>query len=295
MHEVAGGAPNPLFVWIRGAASKIESIGAGNPRLEAEYLMAAALGVPRIQLWLIDGAPAPDAIGRFEALLARRLAREPLQYVLGTAEFAGLTLEVGPGVFIPRSETEVLVERVETRLRARFGGCAAAPRILDVGTGSGAILLALMERFPDATGVGVDVTAEALVWARRNAVRMGMDARVRFVEGDLLGAVGSNERFDAVISNPPYVTRREMEQLAPEIRDHEPAVALDGGEDGLDLLRRLIPQAPARLSSGGLLALEIGITQGEAVRDILSNGPWHGIEIHPDLAGRPRVVLVERL
>ncbi|MBM3286835.1 MAG: peptide chain release factor N(5)-glutamine methyltransferase [Candidatus Eisenbacteria bacterium] len=290
----SGGFPNPLFLWIRGAASRIESIGAGNPRLEAEYLMAAALGVPRIRLWLLDRPPAPDAVARFEALLERRMSREPLQYVLGTAEFAGLTLDVGPGVFIPRSETEILVERVETRLRARMGGCGAAPRILDVGTGSGAILLALMERFAEATGVGIDQSPDALVWARRNAVRLGLDDRVRFLEGDLLDPIGPDERFDAIVSNPPYVSGQEMKGLASEIRDHEPAAALEGGEDGLDVVQRLIPQAAARLSPGGLLALEIGITQGEAVRSLLGGGSFRSVEILPDLAGRPRVALVER-
>ncbi len=154
---------NPLFARIREAARRIESIGAGNPRLEAEYLMAAAIGIPRIQLWLIDRPPAAGELAAFETLLARRLAHEPLQYVLGTAEFAGLTLAVGPGVLIPRSETEVLVERVETALRALRGGCEAAPTIVDVGTGSGAILLALLHRFEGARGIGIDVREDAAV------------------------------------------------------------------------------------------------------------------------------------
>jgi release factor glutamine methyltransferase len=294
---------NPLFDQVRDAAHRIESIGAGNPRLEAEYLMAAALGVPRIRLWLIDRHPSREEFAAFDALLSRRLAREPLQYVLGTAEFAGLDLAVGPGVLIPRSETEILVERVETALRALHGGCAAAPVIVDVGTGSGAILFALMRRFESSRGIGIDTQAEALGWARRNAARLAKDDstgfpglldRVEFRLGDLLEPLLPNEVVDAIVSNPPYVRLDERETLAPEIRDHEPPQALFAGADGLDVTRRLIPQAATRLRPGGLLALETGITQTDAVRALLPDGVWSDVVVRPDLTGRPRVVLARR-
>jgi len=298
---VPGG--NPLFVWIHDAARRLEAIGAGNPRLEAEYLMAAALGIPRIRLWLIDRSPTPDELTGFDVLLARRLAREPLQYVLGTAEFAGLELAVGPGVLIPRSETEVLVELVERELAAGCGSLDPAPAIVDVGTGSGAILLALLRRLRGARGVGIDSQPAALAWARRNAERLArtdlerfsdLSRRVRFLEGDLLQPVEGETRFDAIVSNPPYVRLGERRDLAPEVRDHEPPVALFAGEDGLDVFRRLIPQAAEHLRPGGLLALEIGIAQSRAVLDLLGEGSWRGAEVRPDLTGRPRVVLARR-
>lgn len=282
-------APNPLFVWIRGAVPKLESIGAGNPRLEAEYMMSAALGIDRIKLWLYDTPPEPEQLARFEELLTRRLAREPLQYVLGTAEFAGLTLDVGPGVFIPRSETEVLVEHVVGALRDHD-----APRIVDVGTGSGAILLALLDRIPAATGTGIDILPAALECAHRNAEKLGLSGRAMFLHGDLLKGIEPGS-VDAVICNPPYIALSEADDLAPEIRDNEPVEALFAGTDGLDSIRELIPQAAELLPAGGLLALEIGITQGPAVRDLLGDGKWDRIELHDDLAGRPRVVLALRV
>lgn len=294
---------NPLFLWIRDAARRIEEIGAGNPRLEAEHLMASALGIPRIRLWLIDHDPGPEELTRFEALLARRLRREPLQYVLGTAEFAGLELLVGPGVLIPRSETEVLVERVEVALRVSGGGCETAPLIVDVGTGTGAILLALLARIEKARGIGIDCEEKALEWARRNAARLAetdpeelpdLKNRVSFLRGDLLAPVAPRMEIDAIVSNPPYVRVDERDRLAPEIRDHEPPEALFAGEDGLDVVRRLIPQAAARLRPGGVLAFEIGITQVDAVSGLLGGGGWTDLEIRPDLTGRPRVVLARR-
>lgn len=288
------GAGNPLFVWIRGATASLREIEAGNPQLEAEYLMAAALGIPRIQLWLTDNPPDAEALRRFEALLARRLAREPLQYVLGTAEFADLTLTVCPGVFIPRSETEVLVERVQTRLSAMLGGCSAAPRIVDVGTGTGAILLALLGRLPGAIGLGIDTSPDALACAQRNAERLELSNRAQFCLGNLLEGLDRGILIDAIVSNPPYIRVDEGPGLAPEIREYEPSDALFAGEDGLDVIRRIVPQAAERLPSGGLLGLEIGITQADAVAGLLGGGDWRDVEIRPDMAGRPRVVMATR-
>lgn len=279
---------NPLFLLIREASSRLETIGAGNPRLEAEYLMAHAVGVERIALWLRDDPPADEQIARFDALLARRMAREPLQYVLGSTHFAGLDLEVGPGVFIPRSETEVLVERVAERLES-----SGPIEVADVGTGSGAIILALLARLPEARGIGVDQSPEALEFARLNGVRTGLASRVEWRLGDLLGATGDRV-FHAVVSNPPYIAESESADLAPEIRDHEPRGALLAGADGLDTIRRLIPQAAARLRPGGLLAMEMGVTQGEAVLRLLRSAEWREPAILPDMTRRPRIALALR-
>lgn len=279
---------NPIFVLIREASSKLEEIGAGNPRLEAEYLMAAALGIERIELWLRDDPPTADQVARHEALLARRLAREPLQYVLGATGFAGLTLEVGPGVFIPRSETEVLVERVAERVDAR-----AAIEIVDVGTGSGAILLALLARLPLARGIGIDGSSLALEYARRNGDRHDLSERVEWRLGDLLAPV-EGRTFGVVVSNPPYIAESDEVNLAAEIRNHEPREALYAGPDGLDTIRRLIPQAAACLRPDGLLAVEIGITQESDLLRLLDSPHWYGAEVLPDLTGRPRIAVARR-
>jgi len=283
-------APNPCFVWIRDAASRLGAIGAGAPRLEAEYLMATALGIPRIELWLREDPPTEEEIARFDTLLLRRLAREPLQYVLGTVEFADLTLEIGPGVFIPRNETEILVERVETSLGARGESCLSAVRIIDVGAGSGAILLALLSRIPTARGIGIDSSPAALEWAERNAKRLELTDRVEFLENDLLDGLPSGSA-DAVVSNPPYIALEEADSLAPEVREHEPPEALFGGKDGLDAIERIVPQAADVLVPGGLLALEISITQEDRVRRLLPAPTWTKVCVCPDLSGRPRVVL----
>jgi release factor glutamine methyltransferase len=284
--------PSSLFGWVRDAATRLAGIEAGNPRLEAEHLMAAALAIPRIELWLIDRDPSPEEIAAFESLLARRLAREPLQYVLGNADFAGLTLGVAPGVFIPRNETEILVERAAARLRRGDGAFRARPLVIDVGTGSGAILLALLTRFPDARGIGIDRDPRALACARGNARRLRLAGRAEWVRGDLLAGIG--EGAGAIVSNPPYVRLDEAADLAPEIREHEPGEALFAGPDGLAQIRPLIPQAAERLRSGGTLALEIGIAQADAVHAMLAAGPWEEIEVARDLAGRPRIALADR-
>ncbi len=280
-----------LFLLIRDCARRLERIGAGNPRLEAEYLMAAAMGIPRIRLWLIDSGPDPDAIARFEGLVVRRLSREPLQYVLGSADFAGLNLDVGPGVFIPRSETEVLVERMADRLRADGG----AVRLIDVGTGSGAVLLGILARLPRARGIGIDTAPSALPLARRNAERNGLGPRATFARGDLLSAIRPARIWDGIVSNPPYVMECEGPDLSPEIRLHEPPEALFGGKDGLDVVRRLIPGAAERLRPGGTLAIEIGITQRDSALDLLRGGSWEEATVEPDLTGRPRILLARRI
>jgi release factor glutamine methyltransferase len=167
-------------------------------------------------------------------------------------------------------------------------------RILDVGTGSGAILLALLARLPEARGVGVDLSGEALAFARRNASRLGLEERTDLVRGDLCAAVRPGPMFDAVVSNPPYVRTGEAVDLAPEIRDHEPPTALLAGTDGLDVIRRLIPEAAARLRPRGWLALELGITQAETTLALLPPEEWHAARIVPDLTGRPRILMARR-
>jgi release factor glutamine methyltransferase len=293
------------------AARAIAQTDAGNPRFEAELLLAHAIARPRIFLFTHpEYEPTEREQSRFDELFGRRLGGEPLQYVLGTAEFRNLTLKVEPGVLIPRSETEVLVEiawQALARRRAaetapapaREGVPAAGPWVIDVGVGSGAILLGLMDEARRADErlwfrpMGIDIAAMPLRLTAENA-RLNHLPVPQLVRGDLLRAVGSERRVAAILSNPPYVATDELRDLPPEIREHEPPVALDGGPDGLDILRELLDQALAFIVRDALLCVEIGATQAIAVRrELALRGLLDIASIHPDLAGRPRVVLVD--
>lgn len=261
---------------------------AGDPELrsssqqDAEYLLLHRLQISRAALRAhpLRELTAEELAG-YEADVARRLRHEPIQYITGEQEFYGLRLRVTPTVLIPRPETEHLVEAVAARL-------AGAVRILDVGTGSGAIALALAKELPEAIVTAVDLSPAALAVARSNASALGFAKRVRFLESDLLEAI-DGEKFDAVVSNPPYVPEGDRAGLAAQIREFEPGMALFGGNSGLDVYRRLIPQAYESLEVGGLLAMEIGFGQREAVAGLLDG--WREIEFVDDLQGIARVVM----
>ena len=248
------------------------------PRLDAELLMAHALGTTRNDLLLrhLDDA-TPDT---FAALLQRRLAHEPVAYITGTRAFWTIDLEVGPGALVPRPDSETLLEAALDHFARR------SPRtILDLGTGPGTLLLAALDQWPEAEGLGVDASDQALAYARRNADRLGLAARATFRLGDW--TAGLDGQFDLILANPPYIGTDEAPP--PEVRDHEPAAALFAGPDGLDDYRRIVPELPRLLAPGGAALLEIGWTQGEAVSAL---GTAHGLvpRIFTDLAGRPRVV-----
>jgi release factor glutamine methyltransferase len=238
--------------------------------------MAHALGVSRQDLLLghlDDAVPAA-----FEALIQRRLTHEPVAYITGTRAFWTIELEVGPGVLVPRPDSETLIEVAV----AHFGERAPAT-ILDLGTGPGTLLLAALAEWPSARGLGVDASEAALDYARRNAARLGADAR--FVRGDW--AVGIDGRFDLILANPPYIGTGEA--LPREVREHEPGAALFAGADGLDDYRRIVPDLPRLLAPGGIAVIEIGSTQAEAVSALLRQ---HGLSprVTRDLTGLPRVV-----
>jgi release factor glutamine methyltransferase len=221
-------------------------------------------------------------------LVSRRLTGEPIQYIAGEAEFYRMPFFVDRNVLIPRPETEHLVEKV----------VALAPlfheaRILDVGTGSGAIAVSLAHEWPDALVAATEISDAALKLARRNAERLGFADRVRFLNGDLLAPV-AGEQFDIVVSNPPYVPERDRSALSAEVRDFEPAQALFAGEDGLEVYRRLIPAAFSVLVPGGYIALEIGFGQSDAVRSLLAESGFAQIEFANDLQGIPRVATARR-
>jgi release factor glutamine methyltransferase len=259
---------------LRDAERTLAEAGCDTPRLDAELLLAEALGVGRD--WLVREARAglgPEAFGRFEALVARRAAREPVAYILGRKDFRWITLEVDPGVLVPRPETELLVD---------VGlGLPPAARVVDVGTGSGAVALAIKHERPDLSVLGTDVSPAALEVARGNARRLGLD--VEFVHTDLLAGLG--ERFDAVLANLPYVPEGAV--LAPEIAKYEPAGALFAGADGLDLIRRLV----GMVGGAAVVALEIGSGQADAVAALLRGAGFSTLERLRDLAGHERVVV----
>jgi release factor glutamine methyltransferase len=249
------------------------------PRLDAELLMAHALGVEREELLLhhLD-KPAPAA---FAPLLARRLAHEPVAYIAGRRAFWTIELEVGPGVLIPRPDSETLIEAAV----AHFGD-AGPRRILDLGTGPGTLLLAALDQWPDATGIGVDASAEALAYARRNAVRLGL-AGAEFRLGDWGERL--DERFDLILCNPPYVEAGAA--LPPEVALWEPAAALYAGEDGLDAYRRLAAPIGALVARGGIACLEIGAGQEEKARALFAARGFI-IESRRDLRGIERCLVL---
>jgi len=272
---------------VRLAEARLRAQGVEDPRLEAELLLGAALGVRRLDLHLDpEAAVPPEAAVAFEASVERRLRGEPLQYVLGETEFRELRLRVDRRVLIPRPETEVLVEEV-----LRWAAGRRDPAALDVGTGSGAIALSLAREGRFRRIVATDVSAAALEVARENAERLGLADRVEFREGPLFEPV-RGERFDVVVSNPPYISEAERPFLPREVREWEPAVALFAGEEGLAVLAALVREAPLHLEEGGLLALEVGLGQAaEVVRRLEAAGRYGPPRVVRDLAGRDRVVL----
>lgn len=284
---------------IRALIAEAEHALANGPhperaRLDAEQILLHILrriDPGRNRAWLLAHAGDPtgsDARIQFKVLLERRMRGEPIQYITGEAEFYGLPFGVTRDVLIPRPETEHLVERV-LALAAEFGH----PRIIDIGTGSGAIAVALAHHLPQASITAIDLSPAALAIARENAALNAVDARIRFLCGDLLAPV-VEERFDLIVSNPPYVAETDRASLSVEVRDHEPALALFAGTDGLGVYRRLISTAFGAVAPGGLIALEIGAGQSPLVEALLTLAGFAQIDCTPDLQGIPRVLTARR-
>lgn len=273
------------------AVARLEAAGVEDARRNAEWLLEEVTGVGRARLLAHPEAPvSEDEVAAFERLLARRLCREPLQYVLGHADFCGLRLRVGPAVLIPRPETEELVEEALRRI-------AHVPRpwVLDVGTGSGAIALALRHARPDAEVFACDVAPEALAVAADNAERLGL--AVRFVLADALDPAFAHDVppcFDLLVANPPYVADDEREELAPEVRDFEPERALFAGPDPLVFYRALAGHALRVLKPGGLLLVETHAERAGAVEALFAAAGLTGCGRRRDLAGRERMVWARR-
>ena len=257
--------------------------GITNAALETDLILAHALGLKRLDLYLDLDRPLTEAqLETLRAMVKRRATREPLQYIFGSVAFAGLNLAVDARALIPRPETEELAAHLGRRLEA-----TPPTRILDLGTGSGALALALAQSFSAAVVTATDASKEALELARENAQGNGLAERISFLEGSWWEALPSDETYDLIVSNPPYLTEAEMETAAPEVTAYEPHAALVAGADGLRDLRILLAGAALHLVKGGLLALETGIAQGDA---LLALAQEHGLlgTILEDLNQRPR-------
>jgi release factor glutamine methyltransferase len=281
-----------LLTWTTDYLQKHQS---ESPRLDAELLLAHALDCQRIQLYtryeeLVDEATR----NRFRDLVKRRAEGTPVAYLLGRREFYSLNFTVTPDVLIPRPETEFAVIAVLDHLKERAAD--APPRVVDVGTGSGAIAVSVAKYAPQATVMAVDVSPAALAVARTNAEHHGVAERMAFIESDLFSAVPTAEPFDVVVSNPPYVSAAEYEQLSPEVKNFEPKLALVGGEKGTEIIARLIPQAAERLVPGGWLILEISPMIADAVVSLLqADGHWEAVQVTKDLAQLARIVQARRV
>jgi release factor glutamine methyltransferase len=302
---------------VTEGAAALARAGVRESRLDAELLLADAAGCPRLALYVRDGDPGREARARYADLLERRAAGTPVAYLLGEKEFFSLPLYVRPGVLIPRPETETLVEVVLAWLGE------GDTRIADVGTGSGNVAIALAANRPDLFVCATDISPDALAIARENVDRHGLADRVALVKGDLFAASGAPagvpemgdspystasmpvnrdgphflyrpRSLDAVVSNPPYIPTAECTGLPREIREHEPWRALDGGPDGLAVIRRLVAESPRLLRRGGLLAFEVAVGQADsAARVVDESGAFGPARTTPDLAGIPRVVAAE--
>ena len=264
-------------------------------RTDAEELVSRLLGLGRGEVHIQRERPLAEAErARLEAWLARRVAGEPVQYITGRAAFRGLDLAVNPAVLVPRPETEGLVEAVLAALRAEASRWSK-PRVLDLGTGSGAIALAIASEWPAAIVSACDSSEMALATARANADALGLGDRVRFARGDWFDAIGGDERFEVIVSNPPYVATGEWDLLPADVRGYEPEQALFSGATGLEALREIVDESPRHLVGGGLLALELAEMRAAEVAAWLEGAhDWSGVTLVDDLAGRPRVLLARR-
>jgi release factor glutamine methyltransferase len=269
------------------ASDDFKSRGLDTPRLDAELLLCHVLGLDRVKLILECKRPLrSDELGRYRELIKRRRAREPIAYILGGREFYGHWFHVDSRVLIPRPDTETLVDvaLVRTRDRSMFGDA------LDLCTGSGCVAIAFAKRRPTWRVSGTDLSEGAVQLARENALRLGAVLGVRFVAGDLSQAFGPDERFDLVTANPPYVPSADVDALEAGIRDYEPRLALDGGQDGMAVVRRIVEESRSRLRPGGVLALEVHYDQAVRVSEILQRAGFVDVERTKDYGGHERVV-----
>jgi release factor glutamine methyltransferase len=275
---------------LASAVDRLESADVGSSRLNAEVLLMFVLGVNRAYLYAHpERELTPEEESRYDELLAQRATGMPSQYITGHQEFWGLDFVVSPAVLIPRPETEHLVETVLELARQ-----VQQPKLVDVGTGSGCIALALAHEIASAEVFAVDASADALEIARANAARLQLNGRIQFAQSDVLAVLSGSNDFDFVISNPPYVGFGEADKVQKSVRDFEPRMAVFAGEQGLDVIRPLIQQSLGVLKPSGWLALEMGYSMCDAVLSLLDAAMWVDTRVVPDLQGIPRVVAARK-
>ncbi|MDZ4776279.1 MAG: peptide chain release factor N(5)-glutamine methyltransferase [Alphaproteobacteria bacterium] len=276
-----------VSAWTK-ARRTLEAAGVDLPVFDARLLLEAATGVSRLDILTDPHRAITDDDGaRLDALVARRAAREPVAYILGKKAFYALDFAVGPAVLTPRPDTEMVVEAALAALPGDFPA-----DVLDLGVGSGAILLSILSARPEAAGIGVDASRDALVYAESTAAALGLSNRATFVHGDW--GAGVTGPFDLIVSNPPYIPSGDIAGLEPEVSVHEPRLALDGGDDGLEAYRQLWPDVARLLKPGGRFCVEIGAGQGPDVSALARAAGLEVEAIKPDLAGIGRVVLGRR-
>jgi len=273
----------PGSAWFQGLGKRLEAAGSGNAKRALEELAAHVLGCKPLEIYFRKMTPEQGA--ELETLIARAELGEPIQYIIGHVDFRGLEIHCDPRALIPRPETELLVDAVLSSISNQ----QSSIDIVDVCTGTGCIGLALASELPNATVTAVDISPDALALAKENAGRLGLSERFQCLENNLLEGI-EEALFDVVVSNPPYIFSNVWKTLDPCVRDHEPQLALDGGEDGMDLIRPLVEQAARVLKPGGGLFIEMGYDQGPAVFQTLENSGFQNVRIIKDYSGLDRIV-----
>jgi release factor glutamine methyltransferase len=280
---------------IQRSAEFLTRKDVDSPRLQVELLLAHVLQLPRLKLYLsFDRVLTEQEVDMLRKFIKRRADREPLQYILGSTSFCGLEMAVNREVLIPRPETELLAERSWEFLQRLESEGKAQPVVLDFGTGSGCLAVILAVKCPQARIHALDISESALNVARQNAQRHQAGERIHFHLGKDFSSVPGDVRFDLLVSNPPYIPSAEVETLQPEVRDYEPRIALDGGQDGLATFRFLAAEAPAFMLPGGCAILEFADGQAEAVKVVFDQHTWIGERVQEDYSGRPRILIACR-
>lgn len=290
-HDAPSAAPWTIKALLAWTTDFLQKKGIENPRADAQILLASILKCKKVDLMVrYHEEPTEAERARYRELIQRRVAGWPVAYLVGARDFYLLSFEVSPAVLIPRPETETLVLEALAFLKP-----LKAPTVLDLGTGSGCIAVSIAHQKKDARVTAVDVSPDALAVAQRNAAKNGVADRIEFLLGDLFAPLPESAAFDLVVSNPPYIAQPEFAGLSPEVREHEPRVALDGGPDGLVVYRRIAAGVGRVMKPGGRLLLEVGYTQDAAVREVLA--VQSELEVGPtlkDMSGHPRVVTAKK-
>ncbi len=295
--SIAGAEVEPLKLLnvlgvIQKSAEYLAKRGVDSPRLQAELILAHILSVPRLQLYLdYSRQLTTGEMDRARELVRRRGTREPLQHLLQSTSFCGFDIEVNRSVLVPRPETEILAEKAWQFLKKNFAG---GGKVLDFGTGSGCIAIAIANHSPEAQILAIDISKEALQLARTNAEKNKVAEKITFLQSDRFTAIPPESKFDLIVSNPPYISKEEIPSLMPEVREFDPILALDGGDDGLIFYRYLVKEAALRLNDGGKLMMEFGDGQSLTLQHLFGKDGWKVDSVLEDYTGRSRVLVASR-